>query len=534
MKQEEGDSLPQWALREISILASLQHPNIVGFLAAKVEKKAVILYMECGETDIQHLLGRGAKLPFDVGDGIYQLLRGLGFLHSRNILHRDIKPHNILLKNGVLQLADFGLSIQKTSTHRSYNPDVVTLWWRCPHMLLKAHGNYGADLDIWSLGVVCVVLFQKEHAPTKACSKPPWTGGSERSMLIEIFKIIGTPHQDESKRDTPSYWPNILSNHRFVGRFPDFPTRCFCGLNPSQTKFVLRMLRYHNWCNTGELAQDPILANAAARAGGVLSTFITPSQPRPEQVLVGFRRGHLTETSRFILVEWLHEVVWNQCRETRNIFFLAVIYIDRFFSKTQEAITKDRYQLLGAAALLLASKYMAHTPWNAQEINEFTANAYTVQDVEAMEANIVSTLGFLLGSVSKMQNLCDMPEFYVLTTRQREIAVRCCESAYFFTTGPGHSQLVPTAIALAPRIESSIVMGKTTIKIDTDEEKTTYSMFLQVISCARMWKQWVGELGRTPPPLETPKTKKRKSSEMSIGSSSEATTPEDLICNETI
>ena len=68
---------------------------------------------------------------------MYQILLGLSELHQNRIFHRDIKPHNILINNAnQIKIADFGLSRNFTIPDRTYTPEVVTLWYRSPELLL--------------------------------------------------------------------------------------------------------------------------------------------------------------------------------------------------------------------------------------------------------------------------------------------------------------------------------------------------------------------------------------------------------------
>ena len=138
-----------------------------------------------------------------------QILAGLHFCHSQLILHRDLKPQNVLIdKTGVVKLADFGLA-RAFQARKTYTPEVVTLWYRAPELLL-GEGEYAAAVDLWSTGCILSEL---------TCRKPLFPGDSEIDQLFRIFRLLGTPSEQT--------WPGVTKLDNFQNLFPvGGPTRC--------------------------------------------------------------------------------------------------------------------------------------------------------------------------------------------------------------------------------------------------------------------------------------------------------------------
>ena len=83
----------------------------------------------------------------------HQIALAIEYIHSKAIFHRDIKPENILIKDGVVKLADFG-SCRGIHSKPPYTIYIATRWYRAPECLLNL-GNYGPKMDIW--GAACVL-----------------------------------------------------------------------------------------------------------------------------------------------------------------------------------------------------------------------------------------------------------------------------------------------------------------------------------------------------------------------------------------
>ncbi|CAM9188652.1 unnamed protein product [Choristocarpus tenellus] len=184
--EAEDEGIPSTAIREISLLKQLQHPNIVRLYDVVHTERKLTLVFEYLDQDLKKYLDvceAGLEPPI-LKSFLYQLLRGVSYCHHHRVLHRDLKPQNLLInREGELKLADFGLARAFGIPVRSYTHEVVTLWYRAPDVLMGSR-KYSTPVDIWSIGCIFAEM---------ATGCPLLTGASENDQLARVFRQLGTP-----------------------------------------------------------------------------------------------------------------------------------------------------------------------------------------------------------------------------------------------------------------------------------------------------------------------------------------------------
>ncbi|KAE8880167.1 Cyclin-dependent kinase 2 [Phytophthora fragariae] len=231
--ETEDDGIPSTALREISVLRELEHPNIVRLLDCLQEEGKLFLVFEFMDKDLKRFMEHklGKLEPGQIKSLLYQLLKGLAFSHSRGIMHRDLKPQNLLVNvTGELKIADFGLARAFSLPIKKYTHEVVTLWYRAPEILLGQE-VYCPPVDIWSVGVIFAEMVSK---------KPIFTGDSEIDQLYRIFMTLGTPNE--------ASWPGVTKLRDYAPTFPKWKRKdlreLFPQLEESGLNLLESMLRY--------------------------------------------------------------------------------------------------------------------------------------------------------------------------------------------------------------------------------------------------------------------------------------------------
>ena len=193
---EEG--VPISSLREISLMKELNHVNIIKLKEVVHLDNNIILVFDYCESDLKYILKKSPKgLPIkQVKSYMYQLLKGIEYIHKMKILHRDIKSDNLLItKDGVLKIGDFGLARGFGLPISNFRNDVVSLWYRAPDILL-GNESYETSVDIWSCGCILAEMAKGQIL---------FQGYSESDQIVKIFEFLGTPGEEKNYKMYKKY-----------------------------------------------------------------------------------------------------------------------------------------------------------------------------------------------------------------------------------------------------------------------------------------------------------------------------------------
>ncbi|EIE27517.1 cell division control protein 2-like protein B [Coccomyxa subellipsoidea C-169] len=232
--EREGEGVPGNAIREIALLKELQHPNIVRLRDVLWDNCRLYLIMDYVELDLREHMDKNPESSDldNVKSYVYQILKAMQFCHAHRVLHRDLKPQNILIDraSSTIKVADFGLARCFTPPIRPYTHEVVTLLYRAPEILLGSQ-LYSTPVDMWSIGCIFAELVN---------GTPIFLGDSEIGQLFKIFEVLGTP--------TDNVWGGVTNMPDWQAQFPQWPQQDLAQvvprLDPEGVDLLRQMLEY--------------------------------------------------------------------------------------------------------------------------------------------------------------------------------------------------------------------------------------------------------------------------------------------------
>ncbi|KAJ3571259.1 hypothetical protein NP233_g3874 [Leucocoprinus birnbaumii] len=231
--EAEDEGVPSTAIREISLLKELNDENVVQLLDIVHADQKLYLVFEFLDVDLKRYIETSRPIKTEIVKKFcYQLNKGLLYCHAHRVLHRDLKPQNLLIdSNDNLKLADFGLARAFGIPMRTYTHEVVTLWYRAPEVLLGSR-HYSTSIDMWSVGCIFAEMAMQGH--------PLFPGDSEIDQIFRIFRLLGTPNED--------VWPGVSSLPDYKTTFPQWSRKdvgeAVPQLDPLGLDLLKRMLTY--------------------------------------------------------------------------------------------------------------------------------------------------------------------------------------------------------------------------------------------------------------------------------------------------
>ncbi|CAH9099540.1 unnamed protein product [Cuscuta europaea] len=251
-------------LREIKLLRLLRHPDIVEIKhillpPSRREFRDIYVVFELMESDLHQVIKANDDLtPEHYQFFLYQLLRGLKYIHTANVFHRDLKPKNILANADCkLKICDFGLArvaFNDTPTAIFWTDYVATRWYRAPELCGSFFSKYTPAIDIWSIGCIFAELLT---------GKPLFPGKNVVHQLDLMTDMLGTPSPEAIARIRNEKARRYLSSMRRKRPIP------FCQKFPNADPLALRLLEKmlafdpKDRPNAEEALADPYFRNLA-------------------------------------------------------------------------------------------------------------------------------------------------------------------------------------------------------------------------------------------------------------------------------
>lgn len=189
------DGLDMSAIREVKYLQELRHANIIELVDVFSDSRQNLnLVLEVLPSDLEKVLRD--KNTFiggvDIKRWLLMILRGVYHCHRNGILHRDLKPNNLLMDpSGNLKIADFGLARSLDQPTEKLTSNVVTRWYRAPELLFGAR-LYTAAVDVWAIGTIFAEMMLRT---------PYLPGSDDANQLAVTIQALGTPTEEN--------WPGV-------------------------------------------------------------------------------------------------------------------------------------------------------------------------------------------------------------------------------------------------------------------------------------------------------------------------------------
>lgn len=210
--------IPFQILREINIIKLLKHPNIIGVIDVQNVGQNIELVLEYGGESLRSYYQKTDynKRVHEIKNISYQLLMGCLYMHKLGVIHRDLKPDNVLIISSepvpIVKLCDFGLAKKIPPFKNEYNSyQICTLQYRPPELFTTNNQNYGTAVDVWSLGCLLYEF---------VIGKPIFEGSTETVVLKNILSKIPITQEDLDNNNLEHIKLEACNNEKFYKLTP--------------------------------------------------------------------------------------------------------------------------------------------------------------------------------------------------------------------------------------------------------------------------------------------------------------------------
>lgn len=255
----------------MALCTELTHPNIVHTVDVILEDKSIYIIFEYAEHDLLQIVHHHSQQPrkaipaTTIKSVLYQLLRGLLYLHRSWVMHRDLKPANIMVTSGgEVKIGDLGLArlfYKPLSSLFSGDKVVVTIWYRAPELLLGSR-HYTPAIDMWAVGCIFAELlslrpiFKGDEAKMDGKKTVPF----QRNQVQKIVEILGMPVREK--------WPLLAA-------MPEYSQLSSLAVgNPRVPRPMGLENWYNQWLKTNQYPKDSSSATPGPEGLSILSGLL--------------------------------------------------------------------------------------------------------------------------------------------------------------------------------------------------------------------------------------------------------------------
>jgi serine/threonine protein kinase len=369
--------IPYQVLREISVMKVLSHPNIIQIHGIYEQGFDIEMVMEYWGENLESFYLRTEYLNrIELLPSISrQILAACQYLHVSGVLHRDLKPDNILIQDGVVKLCDFGLAKKISPLQsRRHSYQMGTLHYRPPELFVKDQQFYDQSVDVWSIG--CVLY---EYV----IGKPVFAGESALVVLWNIFTQVPTSAEDLQKLQMPTdtaYNTDAFYKLPPLYNFQDNISASNVKLLESFKQLVQMMLII----DPGKrITLQDALAHPFIDSKNLVTAcdFTKYFYKRPS--------CKISIDLRYIWIDYMIDT-FSKYRLNKQTLALAINIFDEYVNKEKTPV--EKLNIVAIVSLMIASK---HIDVRALKLESF-ATVYKEKDLISWERKIVQTIQYRL------------------------------------------------------------------------------------------------------------------------------------------